>query len=426
MNQNSLKPKTEPRVLFVDMNSYFARCEQQTNFWLRNRPVGVCVYTGRFGCVISPSVEAKRMGVKTGMRLNEAMKVCPELVPLESNPARYRDFHIRIIKVLKQYSQDVVPKSIDEAIVNLENYRLVHPDPVQVAHKIKRDIYNLVGDWLSCSIGIAPNAFLAKLASDLQKPDGLTVITPQNIDAKLEGLKLNDLPGIGANMTNRLERAGIKTPLAMRYAGPERLKTIFKSIEGVYWHYRLNFIETNILASKYKGMGSMRSLSSENRSKPEFVEQIFMTLCLTLERRMVKHDYYCKTIGFSVMYTDDSRWEDALTLVTPVQDAITIVRMLRKRMLDFEQQTRTGPVLNTRVTRISVQVTNFVDNGDILYSLFEDLDQQERARKTLYDIKERFGNSKLVRATELNDGRVLKDVIGFGSVKDLTEHDYEL
>ncbi len=284
MNQNSILPKTEARVLFIDMDSFFARCEQQVNYWLRNRPVGVCVYTGKFGCVISPSKEAKARGVKTGMRLNDAIVLCPELVPLETNPARYRDYHIRIIQVLKKYSQDIVPKSIDEAIVNLEKYKLLHPDPVKVANQIKKDIYSEVGDWLSCSIGIAPNAFLAKLGSNLGKktPDGLFVITPGNIDEVLKPLSLRALPGIGSNMTTRLERAGIKDPLAMRYAGPDALKRIFKSVEGIYWHYRLNFIETDISSSKYRGMQAMRQLSAENRSKPEFVEQTLRTLCLTL------------------------------------------------------------------------------------------------------------------------------------------------
>jgi DNA polymerase-4 len=100
MNQNSLEAKTEARVLFVDMNSFFASCEQQVNFWLRGRPVGVCVYTGKFGCVISLSKEAKALGIKAGMRLNEAIKVCPDLVPVESNPTRYREFHKKIIGVL--------------------------------------------------------------------------------------------------------------------------------------------------------------------------------------------------------------------------------------------------------------------------------------------------------------------------------------
>lgn len=424
MNQNSLTPKTEPRILFLDMNSYFARCEQQTNFWLRGRPVGVCVYTGRYGCVISPSVEAKKAGIKTGMRLNEALKICPDLIPLESNPARYREFHIQIIKILQRYSQDVIPKSIDEAIVNFEKYKLIHPDLVAVAHQIKKEIYTSVGDWLSCSIGIAPNAFLAKLASDFVKPNGLTIITPENIDQKLAELTLRDLPGIGANMELRLQRAGITTPLQMRYAGPERLKMIFKSIEGIYWHYRLNFIETNISTHPYRGMGAQRQLSAENRSNAEFVDQVFITLCLTLEKRMVKHEYYCKTVGFVVKYTDNTRWEDSFSLKNPIQDGMSLIALLRKRMKNFEELTSTSAVLNNHISSIGVHITNFVDNGDMMYSLFEDIDQQKTVRKTLYSIKDKFGSSKLIRAAELNDGKVLKDVIGFGSVKDLTEHDY--
>ncbi|MGQ0829984.1 MAG: DNA polymerase Y family protein, partial [Bacteroidota bacterium] len=185
MNNNSLTIQTEPRVLFIDMNSFFASCEQQINYWLRGRPVGVCVYTGKSGCIISPSIEAKRKGVKVGMRLNEAILICPELVPVETNAKRYRDFHVKIINVLKKYSNDVIPKSIDEAVISFHDYKLIHKDIVVVAKKIKEDIRNEVGDWLKCSIGIAPNGFLAKLASDIQKPDGLTVITLENIDAVL-------------------------------------------------------------------------------------------------------------------------------------------------------------------------------------------------------------------------------------------------
>src|SRR3954464_6699899 len=117
MNENTLSAKLEARVLFVDMNCFFASCEQQTNYWLRGRPVGVCVYTGKYGCVIAPSIEAKKRGIKLGMRLNEAIKICPDLVPLETNPDKYRTFHARIINILKRYSDDVMPKSIDEAVV---------------------------------------------------------------------------------------------------------------------------------------------------------------------------------------------------------------------------------------------------------------------------------------------------------------------
>ena len=423
MNQNSIHSKAEPRVLFIDMNSFFARCEQQANFWLRNRPVGVCVYAGKYGCVISLSTEAKERGLKAGMRLNDVMAVCPDFIPVESNPARYREFHKKIIGVLMNYCQDVVPKSIDEAIINLSNYN--HSDPITIARQIKRDILEKVGDWLECSVGIAPNAFLAKLASvQGKKKGGLMMITPENIDEVLKGLKLGDLPGIGANMSYRLERNGINTPLEMRYATPQRLKAIFKSIDGIYWHYRLNFIETNIAAHDYRGMQAMRQISAEKRKHIEYIEQLFMTLCLTLEKRMVHHKFYCKSIGFTAQYDDGTRWDDGFAITLPVQDAVSLMRMIRLRMSKFETLTGTGPVLNTRVNSMRVAITNFVNNGNMLYSLFEDMDRKETALKTMHEIKDKFGSDKLIRAMEMTDGKVIKDVIGFGSVKDLTDLDY--
>lgn len=424
MNQNSISVKAEPRVLFVDMNSYFARCEQQANFWLRGRPVGVCVYTGKFGCVISLSTEAKERGLKAGMRLNDAIAICPELVPVESNPARYREYHTKIINVMRNYCNDVVPKSIDEAIINLSNYD--HVDPMQIAINIKNDILTQVGDWLTCSVGIAPNAFLAKLASVRgKKKGGLMMINPQNIDSVLSELKLGDLPGIGGNMSYRLERAGIKTPLEMRYAEPQTLKRIFKSIEGIYWHYRLNFVETNIVAHDYAGMQAMRQISAEKRKNINYIDQLFMTLCLTLEKRMVHHKFYCKSVGFTARYEDGTRWDDAFTISTPVQDAVSLMRMVRIRIAKFEEATGTGPVMNTQISQMRVAVTNFVNNGNMLYSLFEDMDRKETALKTMHEIKDKFGSDKLIRAVEMTDGKVIKDVIGFGSVKDLTDLDYK-
>jgi DNA polymerase-4 len=424
VNQNSVEVKTGSRVLFIDMNSYFARCEQQANYWLRGRPVGVCVYTGKYGCVISLSTEAKERGLKAGMRLNDAMAACPDLVPVESNPARYREYHTKIINLLLTYCKDVVAKSIDEAIINLENYN--HLDPLTVAKQIKQDILRTVGDWLTCSVGIAPNAFLAKLASVRgKKLDGLLMITHQNIDDILRPLKLGDMPGIGANMSYRLERAGINTPLQMRYAGPDKLKQIFKGIEGIYWHYRLNFIETNIAAHDYRGMQAMRQISKEKRQHITYIDQLFMTLCLTLEKRMVNHKFYCKSVGFTARYDDGTRWDDAFTITTPVQDAISLMQMIRIRVDKFEKLTGTGPIFNTEITQMRVGITNFVNNGNMLYSLFEDMDRKETALKTMHEIKDKFGSDKLIRAIEMTDGKVIKDVIGFGSVKDLTELDYK-
>lgn len=424
MNQNSIDIRTESRVLFVDMNSFFARCEQQTNYWLRGRPVAVCVYTGQYGCAIALSVEAKKAGVKTGMRLNDAMKECRDLVPVESHPQRYRDFHKKIIGILRRYCDDVVPKSIDEAIVNLTNYKHLHPDPVKVARDIQRDIHREVGDWLSCSIGIAPNTWLGKLGSAIGGVGEIVQITPENIDRYLSGLMLRDLPGIGEKMEERLTKAGVTTPLMMRHAPPDVLKRIFKSVEGLYWHYRLNFGEVGMFGDQYKHMQAMRQLSAANRKNPVFVEGLFRTLCLTLERRMVGHNFYCHSAGFCITYTNGTRWEDGFRLGIPVQDGIALMRMFEKRIAEFERQRPGLKVFDSEISSMRAAVGDFMNNDGMNYSLFDDIDQQEKARKTLYSIKKAFGSEKLMRASEVHDGHVVKDVIGFGSVKDLTEEDY--
>ncbi|MCX6295919.1 MAG: DNA polymerase IV, partial [Bacteroidetes bacterium] len=361
----------------------------------------------------------------TGMRLNDAMVICPELVPMETNPARYRDFHIKIINVLKKYSNDVIPKSIDEAIVNLNHYQLVHKDMVEVAKKIKNDIRNEVGDWLKCSIGIAPNAFLAKLASDIQKPDGLTIITPENIDQVLSKLRLKDLPGIAKNMAERLQRANINNPVDLRHTSAERLRIICRGVAGDYWHNRLNFGEVDMLdCREYKSMQAMRHLSLLQRKEIENIESILLSLCLTLEKRMVDANVFCRTVGFNTRYENGSSYNDKINMNTPMQDGADILQVLKKRMTLFEALNKCDAVINENTTSLSVFVGNFVNESMVQYGMFEDNSKKDKLRKTVYALKDKFGLNKLIRGAELNNENTVKDVIGFGSIKDLNEDPY--
>ncbi|GAB4037709.1 DNA polymerase Y family protein [Spirosoma gilvum] len=421
MKRNRLGTHTLPTVLFVDMNSFFASCEQQVNYWLRGRPVGVCVYTGRHGCVIAPSVEAKLLGVKTGMRLDEAIVLCPELVPIETHPNRYREFHVKIIDVLRQFSDDVVPKSIDEAVVDLTNYQLVYKDMRQTALAIKQAIREKVGDWLRCSIGIAPNVFLAKLASDIQKPDGLTVITPETIDDVLQSLILTDLPGIGHRMAERLQAGGVHTPLDLRYAKPEHLRAVCQSIVGWHWHLRLNFggevdFDTN---EENKSMSAMRTISADQRCSPERLDELLQSLCLTLERRMVRKGIFCQDLSFSCRYHSGKTYNYEVHFPEPKQDGPELYRIIRERLDKFQATHRCEPVLNEHLRSMNVVVFRFIPADVVPLSLFETDTRKNKLRKTLYDLKTKFGADKLVRATELRDDPVYRDVIGFGNIKDL-------
>lgn len=420
MNANRLSTDVEPRVLFIDMNSFFASCEQQVNYYLRGRPVAVCVYTGKHGCVIAPSAEAKDRGVKLGVPLYKAMLVCPDLVPIETNPARYRAFHVKLIDVLKGFADDVLPKSIDEAVVDLTRYRYVYKDVVKVARDIKRAIQTEVGDYLKCSIGIAPNVFLAKLGTEIGKRDGLVVITPDTIDGVLEKLSLTDLPGIGHRMAERLQAGGIFTPLALRYADPNHLRAVCQSVVGWHWHLRLNFGgEVDLSSNGYKSMQAMRTISQEQRRSAALLADILTALCLTLEKRMVGQDVFARLLWVSCRYESGRGYGDEIKLEVPLQDGNRLRQVVLDRMEAFRRNARCEPVLNGGLTQLCVGVNRFIPADALQYSLFEDHTREDQLRKTVYTIKDRFGPEKLVRAYQLADSPVWHDVIGFGSIKDL-------
>ena len=419
INQNIISTANlKPTVLFLDMNSFFPSCEQQVNYWLRHRPVGVCVYTGKHWAVIALSKEAKKMGIKQA-RIDEIIKVCPQFVPLETNPDRYREFHIKMIKVLKQFSDDVIPKSIDEAIVNLAGYELIYKDVEQLAKDIKKKITEEVGDWFTCSIGIAPNAFLAKLGSDIQKPDGLIIITPENIDSYLSKLKLTQLPGIAKNMALRLVMGGIASPLQLRHTPPDVLRRVCGGIVGDYWHYRLNFKEVDISTNDYKSMQAMRQISKAQRESLETLHDIFRALCLQLEKRLVKTGVFCHLIGFSCRYDNGYSWEDHLTVSIPLQDGVEIMNVILSRMKKFEAANSCDPIINQEITSMNIWVTQFIDSDLVQYSMFENNVRKDTLRKTVYNLKDKFGFEKILHAAEMQDTPVMKDVIGFGSIKDL-------
>src|SRR5688572_16297196 len=195
----------EPLIMHVDMNSCFATMEQQANPLLRGRPVGVAAYASPYGCVIAPSIEAKQAGVKTGMRVWEAQKYCPDIFIIQSNPPLYRDAHVRFKHIFESYSDKVIPKSIDEAIIDFHGTSQVRTKSlVQIGYEIKQRVRDEIGEWVRVNVGISTNQFLAKQAAGLNKPDGLDVITEANLLDVYRGLELIELTGINVRYRRRL------------------------------------------------------------------------------------------------------------------------------------------------------------------------------------------------------------------------------
>jgi DNA polymerase-4 len=416
---NAAAARNDAAVMYVDMNSFFASCEQQLRPELRGRPIGVTAGSHPWACIIAPSIEAKKYGVKTGMRVNETRHLCPGLIAVPARPVVYRKAHIAIMDVLNRYcSGDVLPKSIDEAAINLTSYRFVYKDIPALARQIKDDLRREVGEYVKCSIGIAPNTFLAKLATDMQKPDGLVQITPENIDERLASLSLQDLPGIGSRNARRLELIGIKTPLQMRHSSQSLLRKAFGGIAGYYWHCRLNFAEVDFYSAGYRGMSATRTIAPQYRTKAK-LEAMLVSLCTKLEQRLVKAGIYCRSASFFLRYANGTRWDTAMHLGAAVQDATELRRHIVQQIERFESERRSGELLNSGVKQIGVGITDFVPEEGLLYSLFDNRMQWDKLRKVMYGIKDRYGKYALRKASETVERSEMDDAIGFGSVKDL-------
>lgn len=406
-------------MMYVDMNSYFASCEQQDNPDLRGKPIGVVTHDSPNACVIAPSIEAKKFDVKTGMRFYECKKLCPQIIPVTTRPYRYRQIHIGVMKVLHSFCDDVVAKSIDEAVVNLTSYRLVYKDMFALAQQIKEGIKKECGEWIRCSIGIAPNSFLAKLGTELQKPDGLVCITPQNIDEQLAKLTLTDLPGIAKNNARRLQTIGIRTPLELRHASPALLRKAFGGIVGHYWHCRLHFMELDLYQNDYKAMSATRTVSPQQRQSPQILDSLLIALCTRLEQRLVKHDVFCKELNFSIRYKNFTQWDTKIKFTYPLQDAMEMRLYILNKAHEFERTHGIATIFSANTQNIGVTISNFIKACHVSYTLFENKMRQDKLRKVMYTIKDKYGRDIVRKASETIAPDEMKDAIGFGSVNDM-------
>ncbi|HZH97779.1 MAG TPA: hypothetical protein VEX38_02305, partial [Fimbriimonadaceae bacterium] len=253
-------------MLFLDLNSYFASCEQQEQPELRGRPIIVSPVDTDSTCAIAASYEAKRYGIKTGTNVGEAKRLCPDLIVVPARPPLYVHYHERVIEA----AESVLPVdkvcSIDEMQFRLIGRERQPSVAMDLGLQIKRALREQAGECLTCSVGIAPNAFLAKLATDMQKPDGLVVLQAEDIPDRLLGLKLTDFCGINRRMAARLGASGIFTVEAMFAASPQELRTAFGSVMGEKWWYSIRGYELSEEEHKRQSLSHSNVLPPEQRT----------------------------------------------------------------------------------------------------------------------------------------------------------------
>lgn len=290
-------------IFHIDLNAFFASAEISVNPHLKGKPIVICRESRR-AIITTASYEARKYGIHSAMPLFKAKELCPHLITVEPHFSLYKTLSQNFFNIISQFSNYLEVASIDECYVDMTEYiqenRL---DPRICALRIQKKVYQELK--LDCSIGIAPNKFLAKMASDMKKPQGITIITHQNYKEKLWPLPISSMIGIGKKTQPKLIAMGILTigDLA-KYENYEKIKPIFGKNTLIYYQ-RANgkdFSKINYSRNELKSVGNSTTFERDSHDE-EFIKNKFKELSLEVSRRAQKRGLISNNISITLKYT---------------------------------------------------------------------------------------------------------------------------
>ena len=406
-----------PSVMHIDLNSCFATVEQQARPRLRGRPVAIINRRTEHTMIITASYEAKAKGVKLGMSVKAARKLCPDLVWLESDPAKYKYVYHQLMRIMSDYSAHVRMKSIDEGVIDFgETTAAVQSrDIVEIGHEIKQRLKDEVGCAMRCNVGISTNRFLAKTAAGLHKPDGLDVITHDNIREVFAQLDLEDITGIAHRNRARLEAVGIMTPLEFLDASEETLRRIvFKSIDGTKWQQRLHGYEVDKVDFPLRSAGRQYVLE-QYKLAPEEVFKRLHHLCEAVGWKVRSQGLVARGVRVHARsYAHEGTgwrggyWHKRIMLPTPFFSNQAIYEIARGLL-----EQAPFPLKEIGVTCYELSEPDTSQ----LHLWGDELAQERAVTSAIDDINQRYGDRTIVSANTVETNAFLHAKIPFGSTR---------
>ncbi|TLD72269.1 impB/mucB/samB family protein [Phragmitibacter flavus] len=396
------------RILFIDFNSYFASVEQQMRPELRGRPVAVVPVITDSTCAIAASYEAKAFGVKTGTRIGDAKKMCPGLVCVLAQHDAYVHFHGKLKKEIDRHIPILRVESIDE--MSCELYGRFHEESaaVELAQAIKAGIAENVGVCLTSSIGISTNRFLAKVASDMVKPNGITVLHPSQMPDRLNGLKLRDLPGIGRNMETRLYAKGITTIWQLWHCAPKQAGGLWGSVEGERFWHALHGREVERAETVRRMITHSHVLGPVDRPLAR-AENVGRRLLLKAASRMRKLNMKATHLDISVRVERGERLEGSVRF-SPVCDSFALLKIFGEL---WAKVVRDRPAHLKKVSlalhglvpvEAAEQLSLFPAENGVDARSPQQRELRERLSQVLDNVTQRFGRDALTLGLTESDG----------------------
>ncbi len=383
-------------ILHIDFNSYFATAEQQCNPFLRGKAIAIGGSPGSRSVIVAASKEAKAFGVKTAMPTSEALRLCPHLMFIDGDPVKYQELTQKFIDIGKRFTDRIEVYSIDELFMDLTGWVKTYAQACLVARKLKSDLHREVGDYLTCSVGIAPNRMLAKLASSMQKPDGLTMIPPAQVREVLDWVELTDIPGIGRRLQVRLFDMGIRTLRQLGDYPVQELQRVFGPNNGLMLsemgrgidHSEIPYVNES---EEAKSIGHTYTLEKDTYDRDE-VYRILLRLAEKVGRRLRRDGYQARHVWVYLRWDDFSGSHEGKTLKRFIDDGYDVY-CIAQAML--ERWT-----INRAVRLVGVGTTLLKKGGKQLPILEEERrrDRLVRAQDILND---RYGEQTVRRAVVL-------------------------
>lgn len=393
--------------LFVDFNSFFASCQQQANPLLIGKPIGVIGNhhgntVDRGNIIAAASYEAKAFGVKSGTPIHEARKLCPHIVLVPAQGHIYQDIHARFVEILKKYSDRVHVHSIDEASLEVSTSQHLHEGSRAIAMKIKEDIRSKLGKHITCSIGISFNQTLAKLGTELQKPDGLIEITRSNFQSVVWPLVPGMISGIGPKTVQKLNSMGIYTvgdiARADRHMLAQKLglwgRNVYRIAHGeesFYYSWAKEYTYTPSKTYSFGGSATPKSISNtRTTSKNLYTRAEILARVLYLAEkvgtRARKHNVVGEHAALILRYEDFTTFSKHIVLGSPTHDPYTLYTTCKQILNTIH--------LQHGIRLVGVRLSKLSPNA------MEPLFQKDRARLLLLEAQDKVNKKWGAHALE--------------------------
>ena len=388
------------RVYFhIDLNAFFASAEILLNPSLAGKPMAVAGHTRR-SVVSTASYEARKYGVSSGMSIQEAVRLCPQLIIQEGHYHYYQELSSQFMAIVRLYSDCVEQASIDECYADMTETIRRYEKPLDLAWQLQQRVRQETG--LQCSIGIGPNMFLAKMASDMKKPMGITVLRIRDVPSRMWPLPIGDMRGIGKKTLPYMEELNIHTigDLA-NYPDISKLRPVFgKNTEEILERARGIDHSQMLMDYESKSMGISETLLEDVTDYDE-IRGVFRMLARSLSQRLKEANKAGTKVSIRICYYDLHNADRSVTLRDPVfrSDDLFVHAMQL-----FDENWEEGDA----VRLLGITVSGFVEDSYVLrqINLFDlEKEKKNETREILADLNHSIGTKAFVRASSLLENK---------------------